>query len=96
MSRDRDNLLRGQGLFKQTIAGLAARWRGYAWTVAGSAGLGAFCSPAMIRRRANGLRLSALPRVWRSAGLPAGAAILRSRSRFHGPNRARSGQRAGQ
>ncbi|WP_416908184.1 MAG: type IV secretion system DNA-binding domain-containing protein [Polymorphobacter sp.] len=42
MSRDRDNLLRGQGLFKQTIAGLAARWRGYAWTVAGSAGLGAF------------------------------------------------------
>ncbi|WP_285710118.1 type IV secretion system DNA-binding domain-containing protein [Erythrobacter oryzae] len=27
---------------KQTIAGLAARWRGYAWTVAGSAGLGAF------------------------------------------------------
>lgn len=42
MNRDRDNLLRGQGLFKQTIAGLAARWRGYAWTVAGSAGLGAF------------------------------------------------------
>lgn len=42
MSRDRDNLLRGQGLFKQTIAGLAARWRGYAWTIAGSAGLGAF------------------------------------------------------
>jgi hypothetical protein len=42
MSRDRDNLLRGQGLFKQTIAGLAARWRGYAWTVAGCAGLGAF------------------------------------------------------
>jgi hypothetical protein len=42
MNRDRDNLLRGQGLFKQTIAGLAARWRGYAWTVAGCAGLGAF------------------------------------------------------
>ncbi len=42
MNRDRDNLLRGQGKFKQGIAGLAARWRVYAWTVAGSAGLGAF------------------------------------------------------
>ncbi len=42
MSRDRDNLLRGQGKFKQGIAGLAARWRAYAWTVAGSAGFGAF------------------------------------------------------
>lgn len=42
MNRDRDNLLRGQGKFKQGIAGLAARWRAYAWTVAGSGGLGAF------------------------------------------------------
>lgn len=42
MSRDRDNLLRGQGKFKQGIAGLAARWRAYAWTVVGSGGLGAF------------------------------------------------------
>lgn len=42
MSRDRENLLRGQGKFKQGIAGLAARWRAYAWTVAGSGGFGAF------------------------------------------------------
>lgn len=42
MSRDRDNLLRGQGKFKQGIAGFAARWRAYAWTVAGSGGFGAF------------------------------------------------------
>lgn len=42
MNRDRDNLLRGQGLFKQGIAGLIARWRAYAWTVGGIAGLGAF------------------------------------------------------
>lgn len=42
MSRDRDNLLRGQGKFKQGIAGLAVRWRAYAWTVAGSGGFGAF------------------------------------------------------
>jgi len=41
MNRDRDNLLRGQGLFKQGIAGLIARWRAYAWTVGGMAGLGA-------------------------------------------------------
>jgi hypothetical protein len=27
MSRDRDNLLRGQGLFKQTLKGFAARWK---------------------------------------------------------------------
>ena len=40
MSRDRDNLLRGQGLFKQGIAGLAARWRAYGWTVATVAALG--------------------------------------------------------
>lgn len=40
MSRDRDNLLRGQGLFKQGIAGLAARWRAYGWTVAATAALG--------------------------------------------------------
>ena len=30
MSHDRDNLLRGQGLLKQGIAGFAARWRAYA------------------------------------------------------------------
>ncbi len=30
MSRDHDNLLRGQGLFRQAIAGFAVRWKGYA------------------------------------------------------------------
>ena len=34
MTQDRDNLLRGQGLIKQGIAGFAQRWKAYAWTCA--------------------------------------------------------------
>ncbi|MCC6925722.1 MAG: type IV secretion system DNA-binding domain-containing protein [Novosphingobium sp.] len=40
MSRDHDNLLRGQGLFRQAISGFMARWKAYAWTTAGTAALG--------------------------------------------------------
>jgi hypothetical protein len=40
MSRDHDNLLRGQGLFRQAIAGFATRWKAYAWTIGGAAALG--------------------------------------------------------
>ncbi len=42
MTRDRDNLLRGQGLFRQGIAGLAIRWRVYGGTIGATAGVGAF------------------------------------------------------
>ena len=34
MSRDHDNLLRGQGLFRQAISGFATRWKFYLWTTA--------------------------------------------------------------
>lgn len=40
MSRDHDNLLRGQGLFRQAISGFMARWKAYAWTTVGTAALG--------------------------------------------------------
>lgn len=40
MSRDHDNLLRGQGLFRQAISGFATRWKAYAWTIAGVAAVG--------------------------------------------------------
>ena len=40
MSRDHDNLLRGQGLFRQAISGFATRWKAYAWTIAGAAAVG--------------------------------------------------------
>lgn len=40
MNRDHDNLLRGQGLFRQAISGFMARWKAYAWTTAGTAALG--------------------------------------------------------
>ena len=45
MSRDHDNLLRGQGLFRQAISGFATRWRVYLWTTAGAAALGAAAVP---------------------------------------------------
>ena len=38
MSRDHDNLLRGQGLFRQAIAGFAVRWRAYGLTIVGAPG----------------------------------------------------------
>jgi type IV secretory pathway TraG/TraD family ATPase VirD4 len=40
MSRDRDNLLRGQGLLKQTISGFAARWKAYGALTVGLTVLG--------------------------------------------------------
>lgn len=40
MSHDHDNLLRGQGLFRQAISGFATRWKAYAWTIAGVAAVG--------------------------------------------------------
>ncbi|RKF23429.1 DUF87 domain-containing protein [Altericroceibacterium spongiae] len=45
MSYDHDNLLRGQGLFRQAISGFATRWKAYAWTVGGAAILGGFGLP---------------------------------------------------
>ena len=45
MSRDHDNLLRGQGLFRQAIAGFAVRWKGYALTIAGAAAIGGIGLP---------------------------------------------------
>ncbi|MCP5394030.1 MAG: hypothetical protein H6919_08995, partial [Sphingomonadaceae bacterium] len=45
MSHDHDNLLRGQGLFRQAISGFATRWKAYAWTVGGAAILGGFGLP---------------------------------------------------
>ena len=45
MSRDHDNLLRGQGLFRQAISGFATRWKAYAWTVAGAAAIGGIGLP---------------------------------------------------
>jgi hypothetical protein len=46
MSHDHDNLLRGQGLFRQAISGFATRWRFYLWTTAGVAALGGVGVPA--------------------------------------------------
>lgn len=45
MSRDHENLLRGQGLFRQAISGFATRWKLYLWTVAGAAALGGLVVP---------------------------------------------------
>jgi hypothetical protein len=45
MSHDHDNLLRGQGLFRQAISGFAARWRFYLWTTVGVAALGGIGVP---------------------------------------------------
>ena len=45
MSRDHDNLLRGQGLFRQAISGFATRWRFYLWTTVGAAALGGIGMP---------------------------------------------------
>lgn len=45
MSRDHDNLLRGQGLFRQAISGFATRWKFYLWTTIGVAALGGIGVP---------------------------------------------------
>jgi Type IV secretion-system coupling protein DNA-binding domain len=45
MSRDHDNLLRGQGLFRQAISGFATRWKFYLWTTVGVAALGGIGAP---------------------------------------------------
>ena len=45
MSRDRDNLLRGQGLVRQGISGAANRWRAYAWIFAGTVAMGGIGLP---------------------------------------------------
>jgi Type IV secretion-system coupling protein DNA-binding domain len=45
MSRDHDNLLRGQGLFRQAIAGFAVRWKAYSLTIAGAAAIGGIGQP---------------------------------------------------
>ena len=42
MSRDHDNLLRGQGLFRQAISGFATRWKAYSLTVGSLAAIGGF------------------------------------------------------
>lgn len=45
MSHDHDNLLRGQGLFRQAISGFATRWRFYLGMTVGVAGLGGIGVP---------------------------------------------------
>ena len=45
MTRDRDNLLRGQGLIKQGISGAASRWKAYAWIFAGAVAMGGIGLP---------------------------------------------------
>ncbi len=45
MSRDHDNLLRGQGLFRQAISGFATRWKFYLWTTACVSSLGGIGVP---------------------------------------------------
>lgn len=45
MSRDHENLLRGQGLFRQAVSGFATRWKAYSLTACGIAAIGGIWLP---------------------------------------------------